>query len=329
MLKNIQFIVILLGVSLSISVYAQSDVKHVILISVDGLNVQALTRLPTDQLPNLNRLMKEGASTLNARTDPDYTLTLPNHTSMLTSRPVNGAQGHSITFNDESKVTIHQVHGSYVPSIFDRLREHHRVSVMASSKEKFSLYADSYPIDQVLVADGNDQSIMQFSRRALQDFNPSFVFLHIGGLDRAGHKYGWNLEVNSPYLEELRRIDHDIGDLLRVIESSSNTLNETVIILTSDHGGTGRHHQDNANKENYIIPMIIWGKSIAAGGDLYKMNLGRRSDPGDKQIATGVTKTQPIRNGDAANIALQLLGLPCVKDSMLGCEPLLNVYREE
>ncbi len=329
MLKNIQIFVLLVGIILSPSVNAQSDVKHVILISVDGLKSQALTSLPSDQLPNFNRLIKEGSSTFNARTDPDYTLTLPNHTSMLTSRLVQVEQGHSITFNDVAKTTIHKVHGSYVSSIFDRLRENHMVSVMASSKEKFSLYADSYPIDQVLVSDGNDQAIMQFSKRALQDFNPSFVFLHIGGLDRAGHKYGWDLNVNSPYLEELRRIDRDMGDLLNVIESSRHNLNDTVIIVTSDHGGTGRHHQDNANKENYIIPMIIWGKSIAAGGDLYKMNLGQRLDPGDQQFAMGDAKTQPIRNGESANIALQLLGLPCVKDSTLGCEPSLNVHKEE
>jgi hypothetical protein len=75
--------------------------EHVIFISVDGLRSDVLTSLGPDNLPAFYRLMNEGSSTLNARNDPDYTITLPNHTSMLTGRFVSGSAGHNWTKNTD------------------------------------------------------------------------------------------------------------------------------------------------------------------------------------------------------------------------------------
>ena len=48
------------------------------------------------------RLMAEGASTLNARTVRELTLTLPNHTSIVTGRRVAAEHGgHGVFWNDE------------------------------------------------------------------------------------------------------------------------------------------------------------------------------------------------------------------------------------
>ena len=51
-------------------------------------------------------------------------------------------------------------------------------------------------------------------------------------------------------------------------------------------------------------------------GDLYAINLGSRRHPGTGQPPYGETgSTPPIRNADAGNLALRLLGLPPIPDA--------------
>ena len=52
---------------------------------------------------------------------------------------------------------------------------------------------------------------------------------------------------------------------------------------------------------------------MAAGADLYALNAGVRSDPGTGRPT--LDGAQPIRGHEAANLALDLLGLPAVPDS--------------
>ena len=70
------------------SVRQAAEFARVVVISVDGLNPVAIRRLGVTGTPTYHRLMNEGAWTFNARTAYEQTVTLPNHTGMLTSRRV-------------------------------------------------------------------------------------------------------------------------------------------------------------------------------------------------------------------------------------------------
>jgi len=96
-----------------------SPIKYVIHISVDGLHVEAPRTLVAKGVgPNFQRLYEEGSFTEDARTDYDSTVTTPNHTTMLTGRPVNnwpGKPGHLWGNNDTHTwdrwgLTIHMPH---------------------------------------------------------------------------------------------------------------------------------------------------------------------------------------------------------------------------
>ena len=74
--------------------------RDVLAISVDGLSTDALDGLGSDSA--FGRLLGEGAATLNARTEVEQTITLPNHAGMFTGRRVDpGEGGHGVTWNDE------------------------------------------------------------------------------------------------------------------------------------------------------------------------------------------------------------------------------------
>lgn len=93
---------------------------HVLVVSVDGLRSDAFGRRYRGLAPRL-RTARVRRLHPNARCDPEFSVTLPNHTAMLTGRPVHGPAGHDWVLNDEAPkgVTLHSNHGAYVPSIFD------------------------------------------------------------------------------------------------------------------------------------------------------------------------------------------------------------------
>ena len=317
-------------------------VSHVILISVDGLRSDAITTLNWEAAPHLYIMMDEGASTLNARTDTDRTNTLPNHTCMLTGRGVIGENGHGYTVNDDKPLTIHDLKGGYVSSIFNVLSPALKRSGVLASKSKFVIYPRSYGcrglegypdyryqdaqlIDTCKINDLDDEATVKAARQLLQKNTPSFLFIHLAGPDRVGHSQGWDITPGSAYHKEVQNQDQLVGQIMKAIQDNAALANSTVIILTSDHGGLGKDHQDVNEPKDFTIPFIVWGKAVASASDLYELNLGNRQDPGDKQMPYS-EKIQPIRNGDAANLALYLLGLPPIPGSTINAHQELNVF---
>ena len=88
--RRIAFILLsaalLIGAMASARVHAADYVIH---ISVDGLNASVLQSLiDAGQAANFKRFEDEGTWTINARADYSFTITLPNHMTILTGRPV-------------------------------------------------------------------------------------------------------------------------------------------------------------------------------------------------------------------------------------------------
>ena len=113
-------------------VASDDPITSVLAISIDGLNPDALEQLGADGTPNLHELMADGASTLNARTEHELTITLPNHTGMVTGRRIEAATGgHGVTWNDDRRrpATVQAAAGQRVESVFtvrQRGRRHDR-----------------------------------------------------------------------------------------------------------------------------------------------------------------------------------------------------------
>jgi predicted AlkP superfamily pyrophosphatase or phosphodiesterase len=317
--------------------------KHVILISIDGLRPDAITQLGPDQAPSFYEILKTGATTLNARTDYDYTVTLPNHLCMLTGLGVTGVDGHQYTGNTMDEKTVHDVRGKYVPSIFDVVHESTLRSAFFASKLKFMVYIQSYGakgfdlkdsvlynggvlIDGYAITDQNYEAIMASFLRELESGNSNFLFLHLGGPDKAGHRNGWNVTNGSAYLNEVQKTDGFIGQILTTIRSHENLAKTTALIITADHGGNGPSHGEVKDPHNYTIPFLVWSnEGIAKGADLYSLNPASRKDPRQERVPYNAAD-QPIRNGDAANLALSLLGLPPIPASTINNKQDLNVF---
>lgn len=306
--------------------------SNVIVVSVDGLRPSVITELGPEALPNLFRMRSEGAFTDNARTDVDLTVTLPNHTAMLTGRFASGDGGHGVTFNTDLGGAIHGLNQAvpYVASVFDVVHDAGRSTALYASKSKFELFDRTWDgangaVDVTGTDDGRDKIdafvleedtaklISRFETDIGNMASPyAYSLVHIADPDQAGHAEGWESET---YLDAVRRVDGELGRLMELVEAPQGLPADTVIIVLSDHGGSGNGHADSASRTHYTIPLYVWGSGVAVG-DLFELNEQYYRDPRSRQPGVGGTRP-PIRSGDAANLALDLLGLPPVPGSTL------------
>lgn len=312
-------------------------VLHVIHVSVDGLRPDAIDALGPDGAPAFFRMRAEGATSDNARTDAVLAATLPDHGCQLTSRPVFGAEGHGFVLNTDlgSPLTLHLVKADYVASVFDVVHDSGFTTAFYASKSKFAVFERTWrefgAADLTGIDDGPDKMDRavidtdmdtMFARfLAEHDASPAaYTFVHLREPDSTGHDEGWDITPGSAYLRAVAGVDRLLGDLLAAVDGGPRR-DSTVVIVTADHAGdlgTKNHVLLPAVglTASAIIPFYVFGATVARGADLYALNPGRRLDPG-AGIPAMSEPVQPIRNGDAGNLALQLLGLPPIPDSTI------------
>lgn len=311
--------------------------RYAIVVSVDGLAPRFLEELLRQgKAPNFARLQQRGAWTHEARTDKTHTITLPNHTCMITGLPVSPAAGlaphraHRYTDNAEPwpNVTLHatrDIPNGYTPSMFDVAHDHGLSTAMFASKSKFVIYSQTYndaggpdevgpdngrkKIDTVLIERDPTLLVAAFINR-LKTAPPNLTFLHFGSTDAMGHGVGWG---SPAYLAALQQVDALLGRIMSTLETEPFA-DASAIIITADHGGTGTHHDDSDDIRNFTIPFYVMAPGVAPG-DAYQV-FKKRFAPGPVNPEHNAPE-QPLRNGDAGNVALELLGLPPIPDSVM------------
>ncbi|MCY2961738.1 MAG: alkaline phosphatase family protein [Planctomycetota bacterium] len=313
----------------------EPDFDTVLLVSVDGLRSDALIAVP-GALPGFDRL-RQGAGTLNARTDPDRTVTLPNHTGMITGRLVEGPTGHGWIRNDEVQdgETIHGNARTYVASVFDVAHDRGAWTGIFCGKPKFHLYDDSYDAtrgaEDALPPDQGRDKIDRF----FVDPAPSkladallaeltredaaakrFFFVHFATPDLTAHVKGWDVTPGSAYLKAVGEVDVALARILDSVESSAKLRGHTALVLTADHGGGApfKSHDQPHMWVDYVIPFLVWTGG-SAPEELYARNPATRRDPGLGRPRPGDGNLPPVRNADAGNLCLDLLGMPAIPGS--------------
>jgi|GEM_PF-714396 len=316
---------------------AQTFDSRVIVISVDGLRPDIIEDFSAEQLPTFRRLMDEAAFTLNARSDPQFTLTMPNHASMMTGRWVHGEQSHGWAYNADTDgpETIHLNANAYIPSMWDVAHDEGARTALFATKEKFITYDRSWDdthgqADAVLPDYGRDKIDRFVVRLQSEDMVSAFMieasaspfdlaFLHIADPDREGHATGWNPVIGSAYSAAVSNADAQIARVLAFVESDPGYIGQTHVIVTADHGGTALNHSNPDIEEHYRVPFFVWGPSAIPRADLYDLNAEVRTDPGALHVEQTVDEyDRPIQNADAANLALKLMGLSPIPGSAVG-----------
>lgn len=321
---------------------AAGAVSHVIHISVDGLRGDLLRTLVETQatsFPNFQRLVDEGATTFNARCDHGSSVTIPNHISMVTGLPLHAAasspawQQHGYSNNYAlTNDTLHEdgIPMRYKHSVFDRAHDRGRSTMMLASKQKFDLFERSYnatngapdnegedngrgKIDFSLIKAADSSTLVSVLISRMDAAFPAYTFMHIFDPDSAGHASNWG---SLNWVLAVKHSDSLIGLILSALDLRPELKAVTALVVTADHGGgvPARLHDNAAALENIVIPLMIRGPGVPAGADAYSL-FANRHDPGSSRPENDASRP-PLRNGDTGNIALALLGLPPITDSL-------------
>lgn len=316
-------------------------VSHVIHITVDGLSgyfIKGFLETNAASFPNFKRLQQESAYTFNARCDYDYSETIQNHITIFTARPVNQPSGLSTNVNHgydagASGTVIHKVPPVFYKASFMDVAHDRGYSVAVFlGKSKISMCIDSYnsqngapdtigedngkqKYDHAMIS-STSPPLLAYMTNLLATNPPNYTFFHFVETDTIGHSYGW---FSAQWSNTLVKIDGWLGDIFMVIENNPVLSNSTAIVLTADHGGGGdpgprAEHFYPHTLFNYTIPIFVKGPGFLPNTDLYQY-FSNRFDPGTNYVVQDAGVPQPLRNGDTANIALMLLGLPPIPGS--------------
>lgn len=223
------------------------EAAQVIVISFDGLApwVAADTETPT-----LDRLVREGRTARRAETVLP-SRTLPSHLSMLAGVPpdVHGLLWN--TWQPDRRVDV--------PTVYDVCAERGWRCGMVASKSKFAHLVENEPgVEYYRLVDEAEAGFAA-ALAYLRERDPEFLLLHVKELDSIGHDDGWGSDAQR---EGLRRVDAQLADFVGALGMLPPR--RRVLILTSDHGGTGHHHGGDSPKE-MEIPWIAWGVGIERG----------------------------------------------------------------
>jgi predicted AlkP superfamily pyrophosphatase or phosphodiesterase len=224
----------------------------VLIVSVDGLRPDAIDEAGA---VHIQSLAAAGTRAKVARTVVP-SITLVSHASMLAG--VSPAK-HQIFWNsyDLTKGTI------AVPTLFDLAKKAGLSTAMIVGKEKFRHLARAGTVDRFVFETGNPHAIAFAARKAIEEMEPGVLFVHFPHPDQVGHKKGW---MSSKQFRAIRDSDRALGEIFQALRDRS-LFASTAVIVTADHGGSGRGHGDESEVSRRI-PWYAAGPTVPVGSEI-------------------------------------------------------------
>ncbi len=240
---------------------APAYADNVMIIVVDGLRPDALKQA---KVPNLDGLIKRGASTMKAQT-VEPSLTLPAFASMMSGLPV---EQHGVDWNEydpprgfiksPTLFEIASFNGSKWGAAFLNkekllhvIKQDRRLMLNVCSMNEQGCNAKKIAGDVIA------------SYRTATEGKPALFVVHLADADTAGHDQGW---MSKPYLKAVEEVDRAIGTLIKGFKDLG-LYDRTTFIVTADHGGHAKTHGTSMS-EDMTIPWIAAGPGIKVGYEI-------------------------------------------------------------
>jgi predicted AlkP superfamily pyrophosphatase or phosphodiesterase len=242
------------------SVRAASIAENLVIIGIDGLGSYGLQG--SAKIPNIERLRQAGAYSYHAR-GVMPTSSSPNWASMIMGA---GPELHGVTSNAwkpdrfDIPAVVTGPEGIF-PTIFGVLRAQRPTAKIAFFTEwdDFPRLLERKAINELYVGKSAEDTAEHAVATVVKS-KPNLVFVQFDWVDHVGHKSG---HETPEYFEAIEKIDTLIGQIVDALKKAA-LFDRTVVLITADHGGTGKKHGDPVLRQ-IEIPWIIAGPGIARG----------------------------------------------------------------
>jgi arylsulfatase A-like enzyme len=235
---------------------AQATGPRVVIVSIDGLRPDVALRA---EMPNLRELMRHGAFSFWARTT-EMSITLPSHTSMLTGIV---PERHEVYWNYE--IPEGQTFHAPYPSLIDLAKAAGYTTAISIGKNKLRAIPGEHAVDFAYVPDNYAQNfqVAAGAAKIIQEHQPEVLFVHFADVDATGHGAQWGSDWQ---IQAANSADQGIGTIIAALRDAG-VLGQTVILVTSDHGGAGNSHGPDDPRSRHI-PWVISGPNTRQDYDL-------------------------------------------------------------
>ena len=232
--------------------------KHVIMIGIDGW---AAKNFEKDNMTTVQEMMKHGSWTLAKRS------VLPSASAINWASMFMGAgtemEGYTKWNTKFSEIPPMALNAHHIfPTIYSILREQYPgiETGVTFDWDGIKYVVDSLAINKVTyIPEGESNPALdtEEATKYIKERKPNFLTIYYGGLDAAGHNNGWYTE---PYYAYAKRLDGEIAKVIQAVKDAG-IYDDTIFILTSDHGGIGKGH-GGMTLDEMETPFVLFGKNV-------------------------------------------------------------------
>ena len=240
----------------------KAKAQHVLVLGIDGWGGYSLAK--AHDIPNIRSLMQQGSYTLKKRS------VLPSSSAVNWASMFNGScpELHGYTEWNSRIPEIPSVelneHGKF-PTIFSILRKARPDVVTGCMAEWDGIkhVVDSAVIDNYDLApdyEHHPSLLCEMAERFIIERKPTLFAVCWDQLDHTGHSVGHD---TPEYYQTLAELDVYVGRLVQALKTAG-IYDQTIIIVTADHGGKEKGHGGKTLLE-MEHPFIISGPGIRKG----------------------------------------------------------------
>lgn len=238
--------------------------RHVVFIGLDGW---AANTYEKSVMPTVKQLAADGALTLSKRS------VLPSASAINWASIFMGVptEVHGYLTWGSQRPDMQQPDGAVkkhgiMPTIFQAIRNQHPEANLALFAEWNGI---KHLVDTLSLDHFEQPQLAEMAPKAsayIREHKPELIAVVFDRPDHPGHDNGWG---SKKYYEMMTTVDGYIAEIVKAV-SDAGIADETVFVITADHGGIETRH-GGTSMDEMLSPLVISGANVMPGRSITQL----------------------------------------------------------